>query len=208
VEAVSRAHNSCVTSLLDAPDQKSSGNMTFRERLEPAPARVLAATRQFHAALRRGHISRTGAEEAFLAMAEALVRDQQTAMEAPSRIGAARTSTREELYRRVSRGRDLLLSSLGEPVTLRGRGSGRMPFFVPFPPRVFAMPSDRRRISSSPDSVSHAHKRSWRVANTASRRSVSKAVSKVSGRSVPCFAANSVHHPGGSNGNAARLRHS
>jgi AraC-like DNA-binding protein len=119
VEAVSRAHNSCVTSLLDAPDQKSSGNITFRERLEPAPARVLAATQEFHAALRRGHISRTGAEEAFLAMAEALVRDHQTAMEAPSRIGAARTSTREELYRRVSRGRDFLLSSLGEPVTLR-----------------------------------------------------------------------------------------
>jgi AraC family transcriptional regulator len=118
VEAVYRARNSRVASLLDAPDQKS-GNMTFRERLEPAPARALSATRQFHAALRRGHTSRTGAEEAFLAMAEALVRDQQTAMEAPSRLAAARAATREELYRRVSRGRDFLLSSLDEPVTLR-----------------------------------------------------------------------------------------
>ena len=118
VEDAHRAKTTSTAALLDVPAGVSSAPFVFRERLTPQPSRVLDATRAFHRALTSGRISRTAAEEAFLNLAATLAREQLAANAAASRLPALRAATREELFRRVLRGRDFLLSSLAEPVSL------------------------------------------------------------------------------------------
>jgi AraC-like DNA-binding protein len=84
---------------------------------------VLAALRMLHDARSRGQISRTATEEAFLRIAHALIREFPRAESAASRLSAARASTREELMRRVIRGRDCLLSRMDESVSIADAAS-------------------------------------------------------------------------------------
>lgn len=118
VEQVHRAMGSPAGSLLDDPLPARLACMDFREQLEPQSSPVLAATRAFHAALSRGRVSRIAAEESFLAIAAALLKQHRQAGKSAVRMGAQRLATREELLRRVSRGRDFMLSSLSERVSL------------------------------------------------------------------------------------------
>lgn len=106
--------------LLDEPVTAQRSGIHFSEQLQPWPNRVLGATRALHAAIERGMSSRTAAEEAFLRVAEALVLDhyESEAVRGAAEISAMGAATREELYRRVCRGREMLISSLGEPVDL------------------------------------------------------------------------------------------
>lgn len=119
VEEVQRAMQSDAGNLLDAPFTANRLPIEFHERLEPQPSPVLAATREFHAALSRGRHSRTAAEESFLGIAEALLKQHRQTGKSAAHLSAQRPSTREELLRRVSRGRDYILSSLSERVTLK-----------------------------------------------------------------------------------------
>lgn len=59
---------------------------------------------------------RGASEELLVAIGESVVGQHRGAA---SRIAGVRTSTREELYRRVLRGRDYLLSSIAEAVTMK-----------------------------------------------------------------------------------------
>jgi len=118
VEEAHRAKATSTAALLDAPADAPSAPFVFRERLTPQPSRVLDATRAFHRALVSGQVSRMAAEEAFLNLAATLAHEQLAANAAASRVPALRAATREELFRRVLRGRDFLLSSLAEPVSL------------------------------------------------------------------------------------------
>jgi AraC family transcriptional regulator len=118
VEEVHRALTQPDSALLDSPDAAPPGSLIFRQRLEPEPSGVLAALRRLHAAKARGQISRTAAEEEFLRIAHALVLEFPRAEEAASRLSAVRASTREELMRRVLRGRDFLLSRMDESVSI------------------------------------------------------------------------------------------
>ncbi|HUK30938.1 MAG TPA: AraC family transcriptional regulator [Candidatus Acidoferrum sp.] len=118
VEEVHRAFIKSDSALLDSPDEAMSGSVIFRQRLEPEPSGVLAALRGLHEARARGKISRTATEESFLCIAQALVWEFPRIEEATSRLSAVRASTREELLRRVLRGRDFLLSRMDESVSI------------------------------------------------------------------------------------------
>ena len=136
VEEVHRALTQPDSALMDSPEAGSSGSLIFRQRLEPEPSGVLAALRGLHAAKARGQISRTASEEAFLRIARVLVREFPRAEEAASRFSAVRASTREELLRRVLRGRDFLLSRMDESVSIadaaRAAGMSRYHFLRAF----------------------------------------------------------------------------
>jgi AraC family transcriptional regulator len=118
VEEVHRALTQPDPALLDAPGGALPGSLVFQQRLEPEPSGVLRALRSLHDAKAGGRISRTAAEEAYLHIAHALVREFPHVEEAASRISATRASTREELMRRVLRGRDFLLSRMDESVNI------------------------------------------------------------------------------------------
>ena len=118
VEEVHRVLTQPDSVLLDSPDGPLPGSLIFRQRLEPEPSRVLAALRALYSARERGRISRTATEEAFLQVARALVREFPRAEEAASRFSAVRASTREELLRRLLRGRDFLLSRMDESASI------------------------------------------------------------------------------------------
>ncbi len=118
VEEVHRASTLPDSALLDSPAAAVPGSLIFRQRLEPEPSGVLAALRGFYDAQSRGQISRTAGEEAFIRIARALVRELPRAEEAASHISAARASTREELLRRVLRGRDFFLSRMDDSVSI------------------------------------------------------------------------------------------
>jgi len=136
VEEVHRAFTQPDSALLDSPGAAQPGSLVFRQRLEPEPSGVLDALRRLHAAKARGQISRTATEEAFLRIAHALVREFPRAEAAASRLSAARASTREELMRRLIRGRDCLLSRMDESVTIAdaasAAGISRYHFFRAF----------------------------------------------------------------------------
>ena len=117
VEEVHRGLTEPDCALLDAP-AVAQVPLMFRQRLEPEPSGVLAALRALHAARSRGSTSRTATEEAFLRIAGALVREFPRTEAAASRLSCARASTREELLRRVLRGRDFLLSRMNESVSI------------------------------------------------------------------------------------------
>lgn len=120
VEEVHRAMTKRTRGLLDEPKAAQPIAVRFSEQLQPWPNRVLGATRALNAAIERGMSSRTAAEEAFLRVAEALVRDfyDQDATRNAGEISAMGVATRDELFRRVCRGREVLISSLGETVDL------------------------------------------------------------------------------------------
>lgn len=118
VEEVHRVLTQPDSTLLDSPDAALPASLIFRQRLEPEPSGVLAALRGLHDAQRRGQLSRTATEEAFFRIARTLVREFPRTEEAASRLSAVRASTREELLRRVLRGRDCLLSRMDEPVSI------------------------------------------------------------------------------------------
>lgn len=117
-EEVHRTLNSSVDALLEVPSVASPPSLEFRERLEPSPGGLLAHTRKFHAAMKRGRISESAREEAYLNVASVLIREQFSRREENMNFSAVRTTTREELYRRLLRGRDYLLSSLAERPTI------------------------------------------------------------------------------------------
>jgi AraC-like DNA-binding protein len=106
--------------MLDDPVAAMPLRLRFTEQLQPSPSHVLKATRALHAAIGGGMSSRTAAEEAFLRVAEALLLDhfEGEARRSESEISACGVATRDELYRRVLRGREFLIASLAEPVSL------------------------------------------------------------------------------------------
>jgi AraC family transcriptional regulator len=136
VEEVHRGLTQPDAALLDAPDAARPGSLLFRQCLEPEPSGVLAALRALHAARSRGKTSRSAGEEAFLRIAQALVRESPRTAEAASRLSSVRASTRAELMRRVLRGRDFLLSRMDESVSIadaaRAAGISRYHFFRAF----------------------------------------------------------------------------
>jgi AraC-like DNA-binding protein len=118
VEEVYRALTQAGSALLDSVGDVRPMPLVFRPRLEPEPSGVLTALRGLHTAKSRGQRSRTATEEAYLRIAHSLIREFPRTDEAASRLPAVRASTRDELMRRVLRGRDCLLSRMSESVSI------------------------------------------------------------------------------------------
>jgi AraC-like DNA-binding protein len=118
VEEAHRVMTQPHAALLDSPDGPRPGSLVFRERLEPEPSRVLAILRRLEMAKSCGATTLTAVEEEFLRIAQALILEFLRADEGESRLSAVRATTREELMRRVFRGRDFLLSRMDEPISI------------------------------------------------------------------------------------------
>lgn len=116
---VEDVHRTMVTpdaALLDSPE---SGTLEFFNRLEPQDSAVLGMLRQFHGEMRSGRMTTIEWDQRFLRIAAQLARERGETARAIGRLPAVRSATRVEVYRRLLRGRDFLLDSLGEPIRLQ-----------------------------------------------------------------------------------------
>ena len=118
VEEVHRVMTQPHAALLNSPDGARPGSLIFRERLEPEPSKVLAILRRLETAKSCGAASLTGVEEEFLRIAQALILEFRRAENGESRLSAVRATTRDELTRRVFRGRDFLLCRMDEAISI------------------------------------------------------------------------------------------
>lgn len=117
VEDVLRVTTSSTSTLLDEPEPAPNRRVDFIERIEPlAPIkRELLCLRN---RLANGRLAGGGATTDLYRLAARLLGEHKKTHRAASRLPVVRSGTREELFRRVVRGRDLLLSSLTDSVSL------------------------------------------------------------------------------------------
>jgi AraC family transcriptional regulator len=104
--------------LLEAPQVESASPLGFREKIESEPSRLLSKIRAIQRAISAPDSIEEEIEDRFRAIAEAMVREHQHADSARAKLSPVRAATREELYKRLLRGRDCLLSSQSQPVRL------------------------------------------------------------------------------------------
>jgi AraC family transcriptional regulator len=119
VEDILRAKVSSSADLLDNPQPHTARRFSFVERIESSESSVLRALRRFRDKLGRGETYPAEAASDLIHLAEKLISENQRTLRASSLLPAARPATREELFRRVLRGRDFLISSATSAVTLR-----------------------------------------------------------------------------------------
>ncbi len=105
--------------LLDSPHPAQTATVEFITRIEPPDGPIMGLLKRFQRELSGGRMSRVGWEETFLGVAAVLVLGRGETINAIARLPAVRHSTRLEVYRRLLRGRDYLLSSLHEPIQLK-----------------------------------------------------------------------------------------
>jgi AraC family transcriptional regulator len=117
VEDVFRSQVAPTSMLLDFPVPYTAPQLSFWEKLETQENRVLGLTRQLHRHVVKG-ASTEALEQGFYAIADEMVREHQQVWAAIARLPATRSSTKRELYRRLLRGRDYILSSLDRTVPL------------------------------------------------------------------------------------------
>jgi AraC family transcriptional regulator len=120
VEDIHRASVNATGTLLDAPDAAIPGKTAYFEALRPVSAELRGRLLRFARGLPQ--MSRLDWDERFLEFAEMLVDDQGGAVRAIAKIPAMRPATRTELYRRLLRGRDALLSSTESRLNLKAIG--------------------------------------------------------------------------------------
>lgn len=118
VEDIYRATITSCAGLLDSPYTGSAGKTTFFSRIEPGGPLIDLLSR-FRSDLATGAMSRIEWDLAFQQIGEFLVLERSNAPKEMARLPATSPSTRIELYRRVLRGRDFLLSSLSETIQLK-----------------------------------------------------------------------------------------
>jgi AraC-like DNA-binding protein len=116
--------------LLDSPRDPPWLGLEFINRLEPHDSAVLGLLRRFQAELDHGRMPETEWEEHFLRIGAQLARERHDSLRAMESLPSVRTSTREEVYRRLLRGRDFLLGSLRDPIRLKdvARAANLSPF--------------------------------------------------------------------------------
>lgn len=118
VEESYRAHVTASNVLLDLPQPTQTASVEFITRIEPTDGPVMGFLKGFQRQLNENRMSQVGWDEKFLHVAEMLVLGRGDTLKAIARLPAIRHSTRVEVYRRLLRGRDFMLSSLHQPVQL------------------------------------------------------------------------------------------
>ncbi len=130
VEEIHRVHLTPCHTLLDAPQPSKQGAIEFFTRIEPADSSMMRLLRRFHTELSVNQMSKMDWDLSFLCAGELLISGRTDTVNAISRLPALRKSTRVELYRRLLRGRDFLLSCITEPIQLKDMASAA--FLSPF----------------------------------------------------------------------------
>ena len=116
VEDIGRSSVTPDGALLDAPEDASPA-VNFFERMQP-PDRVTALLRHMHAQCSAEGVTRESQADAFIDVAKAMLDTQRSIDREGAKIPAAKPATRQELLRRVSRGRDFMESTWTESITL------------------------------------------------------------------------------------------
>jgi AraC family transcriptional regulator len=119
VEDVFRSKVSPALTLLDDPEASPPQSVGFVECIEPQRGPVRRELQRFKERLAAGRLSTQDSTVDLYRLAERLLAEHRQTELLASRLPAIRSATREELFRRVLRGRDCLLSSLSNPVSLR-----------------------------------------------------------------------------------------
>lgn len=117
VEDVFRSATSPASRLLDQSSADQRAPIDFVERIEPRGP-IQRELHRLQKRLANGELASDDGKGDLYRLAERLLAEHQQTRVAASRLPAVRTATREELYRRVLRGRDFLLSSLTDSVSL------------------------------------------------------------------------------------------
>lgn len=130
VEDIHRVMNTGDEHLLDSPQNPRQLGLEFINRLEPRDSDVLDMLRRFHAELANGRMELAEWEGHFLRIGAQLVRERRDTFRSLANLPALRASTREEIYRRLLRGRDFLLASLQGSLRLQdvARAAALSPF--------------------------------------------------------------------------------
>lgn len=115
VEDVFLSYATPADTLLDLP---APAPLHFWEKLETQGGRVLGLVRELRRQIIKGSRSRQALEPYFYSMADHMVREHFQMWAAIARLPPLRAATKQELYRRLLRGRDYLLSSLDDPAPL------------------------------------------------------------------------------------------
>jgi AraC-like DNA-binding protein len=118
VENVRAALTAQARSLLDEPYGPARPEVTFWEHIRPIDDGVVDALRAMRAGVQSGAVSTEWLEDRFHRLAEILLLAQQSVRRQVAAIPAVRAGTREELYRRLCRGRDYLHAGFAERLTL------------------------------------------------------------------------------------------
>jgi|HubBroStandDraft_1064217.scaffolds.fasta_scaffold14700_4 AraC family transcriptional regulator len=117
VEDVFRAGTSPTSKLLDRLEPAAAEPLAFVERIEPQGP-IQRELQRLKKRLTNRQLSSDGSTEDLFRLAERLLAEHRQTSLAISRLPAVRSATREELFRRVLRGRDFLLSSLSDSISL------------------------------------------------------------------------------------------
>lgn len=116
VEDIAYASRTPADRLLDTPDQAT--RITFFERLYPHDEQVSPLVQQIYAQRRAGKLENAYLEEKLRRVLVAMLAQQQQLYQQMAQVPAARATTREELYRRLTRARDFMHASLSQPLSL------------------------------------------------------------------------------------------
>lgn len=119
VEEIYRTQVTPSHALLDLPQPWRTPTVDFFTHIEPADSSVMSFLKRFQRELSAGRMSRAEWDQNFLRVAAMLVLGRSDTANAMERLPAIRNSTRVEVYRRLLRGRDFILSSLHEPIRLK-----------------------------------------------------------------------------------------
>lgn len=117
VEDVLHATSSATSALLDLCEPHFHPAIDFIERIEPL-APIQSELVRLRNRLANRQLFGNGAISDLYRLAARLLGEHKKTHRAALRLPAVRSATREELFRRVVRGRDLLLSSLNDSVSL------------------------------------------------------------------------------------------
>jgi AraC family transcriptional regulator len=117
LEHVASSLSATVARQLDEIDLHSPP-VHFPERLYPKTGRVALALTQLRSGLRTGGLNHLCLEDWFFTFAEALTEFQGDVQREIDQFPGRRAATRAELYRRLHRGRDFLISCRDQPLTV------------------------------------------------------------------------------------------
>jgi len=117
VEDIFHTRVTKAASLLDYPEPDLL-EVGFVERLESDHSLVLGLMHELRRRVVEGGASPEALEDDFIRIGSAMIEEHKDAAAVAARLPAQRRATRDELYRRLLRGRDFLLSSLDQPIRL------------------------------------------------------------------------------------------
>ena len=121
VESAFRAEVAPLNRLLAAGPDGPATDVGFHERIEPPDAPVASALARFARRVSAAgpHARASDFDDAFFSLARLLVQEHLSSRSLRERLPAARASTRDELFRRLLRGRDFLLSEIAGEASLK-----------------------------------------------------------------------------------------